>query len=111
MDDAPQITFCLRKAYAEKELAATVEATFGKYSLPYFSRVDILRAILIEEQRKAYYELANDSQRMLDATIEYYKNKIEDVVRRSTEEKQELINEFETGCFNTTTEMKGESNA
>lgn len=97
MDDSLQTTFCLRKAYAEKELAAVVEAVFSKYSLPYFSRVDILRAILAEEQRKAYDELANDAEGMLKALEESYSKKLHDLELSSAKEKQELIEAFETG--------------
>ena len=97
MNDSPKTTFCLRKAFAEKELAAAVEAVFNKYSLPYFSRVDILRAILTEEQRKAYDELANDAEGMRSALEEFYSKKIYDLELSSAKEKQELIEAFETG--------------
>ena len=97
MNDSPKATFCLRKAFAEKELAAAVEAVFSKYSLPYFSRVDILRAILSEEQRKAYNELANDAEGMRNALAEFYEKQLRDLKLSSAKEKQKLIEAFETG--------------
>ena len=59
--------------------------------------MDILRAILIEEQRKAYDELANDAEGMRSALEEFYSKKIYDLELSSTKEKQELIEAFETG--------------
>lgn len=100
MNDSPQITFCIRKACAEKDLTAAVNAVFDKYALPHFSRVDMLRAILIEEQQKAYQELANDSESVLNSTVAHYKSELAEAASKAEAEKQDLIRAFEEGSIN-----------
>lgn len=100
MNDSPQITFCIRKACAENELTAAVNAVFEKYALPHFSRVDILRAILVDEQQKAYHELANDSESVLNSTVGHFTAELAKVASEAEAEKRELIRAFEEGSVN-----------
>lgn len=102
MGESPQITFCMKKACAEKDVAVAISAVFERYALPHFSRVDILRAILVEEQQKAYQELANDSDSVLNSTVDYFEAELARSTSKAEEEKRDLIRAFEEGSVRDT---------
>lgn len=96
--DKPSLTFCIKTACAEKDVAAEISVLLEKTGLPHFSRVHILQAMLVEEQQEAYRELANDAENTLNALRDHYESKIDDLEEKAELEKQELINAFEGVC-------------
>ena len=91
----PTITYCMKKASAENETLKQIGEVLNRSGLPYFMRVDILRAALVEEQQKAYGELSADSEQILRGVVEHYEEELRKMSEAAEKEKGELIKAFE----------------
>lgn len=105
----PKITYCMKKASAEKEALRAIQEALDSTELPFFMRVDILRTALVSEQEKAYAELANDSEKVMNDVVRHFEDSLSEMQNVHEEEKRQLIDSFENPVIHCEEEKKGGS--